>query len=289
MGKKVLICLVVVLIVMTMLSSPKAPAEAIPQVKVSVFNFGTVNMEASGYGTTVTNMLMNSLGAEHTLYLLDRKELESFLNLNDLQQNDNLDNVVNIGARLGLNVIVVGSVEKKGSIIAINCKVIHVEQKRPIMNTQVRSLGDAGLVNEIRKLTSLITTTISSMALKQKDGEDKAAIKGPVSVQKRAGNKRVFLNWDEPPGMAAAGYEIFRSNAESGPFTRITQVPQPEYLDQDLERNTIYYYKIRAFDNRGLKSDFSPVISAESALTPNPPMILKAEGHIRSIQLTWSP
>jgi fibronectin type 3 domain-containing protein len=190
---------------------------------------------------------------------------------------------------LGLNVIVVGSVEKKGSIIAINCKVIHIEQKRPILNTQMRSLGDAGLVNEIRKLASLITKTISSMALKQKDGEDKSAIKGPVSVQKRAGNKRVFLNWDEPPGMAAAGYEIFRSNAESGPFTRITQVTQPEYLDQDLDRNTIYYYKIRAFNNRGIQSDFSSVISAESALTPNPPMILKAEGHIKSIQLTWSP
>ncbi|MCX5854395.1 MAG: hypothetical protein NTZ24_07460, partial [Deltaproteobacteria bacterium] len=263
--------------------------EAIPRVKVSVFNFGTVNMEASGYGTTVTNMLMNSLGAEHSLYLLDRKELESFLNLNDLQQNDNLDNVVNVGTRLGLNVIVVGSVEKKGSIIAINCKVIHIEQKRPILNTQLRSLGDAGLVNEIRKLTALITTTISSMALKQKDGEDKTAIKGPGGMQKRAGNKRVFLNWDEPPGMAASGYEIFRSNAESGPFARIAQVTQPEYLDQDLDRNTTYYYKIRAFNNRGLRSDFSSVISAESALTPNPPMILKAEGHIRSIQLTWSP
>jgi fibronectin type 3 domain-containing protein/TolB-like protein len=289
MGKKVLSCLVVlVFLVMTMLSSPKAAAEAIPRVKVSVFNFGTVNMEASGYGTTVTNMLMNSLGAEHSLYLLDRKELESFLNLNDFQQNDNLDNVVNIGTRLGLNVIVVGSVEKKGSIIAINCKVIHIEQKRPILNTQLRSLGDAGLVNEIQKLTSLITTTISSMVLKQKDGEDRAAIKGPVSVQKRAGNNRVFLNWDEPPGMAAAGYEIFRSNAESGPFAKITQVTQPEYLDQDLDRNTTYYYKIRAFNNRGIQSDFSSVISAESALTPNPPMILKAEGHVKSIQLTWS-
>jgi len=289
MRKKILCCLFICLLVMTVLYSTKVVAEAIPQVKVSVFNFGTVNLEASGYGTTVTNMLMNSLGSEHSLYLLDRKELESFLNMNDLQQNDNLDNVVNIGTRLGLNVIVVGSVEKKGSIIAINCKVIHVEQKRPIMNTQVRSLGDAGLVNEIRKLTSLITTTISGMVSKQKDSEEKAGIKGPVNVQKRAGNKRVFLSWDDPPGMAAAGYEIFRSNAESGPFARITQVTQPEYLDQELERNTTYYYKIRAFDNRGLKSDFSQVISAESALTPNPPVILKAEGHIKSIQLTWSP
>jgi fibronectin type 3 domain-containing protein/TolB-like protein len=280
MGKKILRCLFVCLFMMTVLYLPKAVADAIPHVKISVFNFGTVSLEASGYGTTVTNMLVNCLGAERSLNLLDRKELEAFLNLNDYQQNDNLDNVVNIGTKLGLNVIVVGSIEKKGSIIIVNCKVIHIEQKRPILNTQLRSLGDVDLMKEIRKLSSLITTAISGMTVKQK---------GPVNVQKRAGNNRVFLNWDEPPGMETAGYEVFRSNSESGPFARIVRITQSEYLDQDLDRNTTYYYKIRAFNNRGLQSDFSPVISAESALTPNPPVILKAEGHIRSVQLTWSP
>jgi fibronectin type 3 domain-containing protein len=289
MGKKVLYCLLIFLLIITVPCSPTAFAETIPQIKISVFNFGTVNLEASGYGTTVTNMLMNCLGAEHALDLLDRKELEAFLNLNDLQQNDSLDNVVNIGTRLGLNVIVVGNVDKKGSIIAINCKLIHIEQKKPILNTQLRSLGDAGLMNEIRKLSSLITQTISSLASKQKDSEEKSTFKGPVNVQKRAGNKRVFLGWDEPPGMAAAGYEVFRSNSESGPFARITQVTQPEYFDQEVDRNTTYYYKIRAFNNKGLQSDFSSIISAETALTPNPPVILRAEGHVKSIQLTWSP
>lgn len=280
MGKKILRCLFVCLFMMTVLYLPKAVADTIPHVKISVFNFGTVNMEASGYGTTVTNMLMNSLAAEHSLNILDRKELEAFLNLNDYQQNDNLENVVNIGTKLGLNVIVVGSIEKKGSIIIVNCKVIHIEQKRPILNTQVRSLGDVDMMKEIRKLSSLITTALSGMAMKQK---------GPVNVQKKSGNKRVFLSWDESPGMEAAGYEVFRSNSESGPFARIARITPSEYLDQDVDRNTTYYYKIRAFNNRGLQSDFSPVISAESALTPNPPVILKAEGHIRSIQLTWSP
>jgi len=62
--------------------------------------------------------------------MLDRKELEAFLSLNDLQQDDRLENVVNIGTRLGLNVIVVGDVEKKGAIILVNCKVVLIEQKK---------------------------------------------------------------------------------------------------------------------------------------------------------------
>ena len=78
MRKNILHCLIVSFLMMTVLYLPFAIAEATPRVKISIFNFGSVNMEASGYGTTVTNMLMNNLGAEHFLDVLDRKELEPF-------------------------------------------------------------------------------------------------------------------------------------------------------------------------------------------------------------------
>ncbi len=288
MGKKFVYYAGTFLLLLSFAFPAAALSQSSSQIKISVFNFLTTNLEASGYNTTVTNLLMNNLACEPSLALLDRKELEAFLNLNDLQQDDNLENVSNIGSRLGLNVIVVGSVGKKGTIIIINCKVIHVEQKRVIFETQARALGDSGLMMEIRKLSSAISTVMSNYAMKQRDAE-KAVNQGPVNVQKRSGNKRVHLNWEDPPGAAAAGYEIFRGNSESGPFIKVTQVNKPEYLDQELERNTTYYYKIRSFSAKGLQSDFSAVIPAETALTPNPPVILKVEGHIKSVELTWSP
>ncbi len=265
-----------------------AATTASAQIKVSVFNFGTLNLEASGYGTTATNMLMSSLGAEPALAVLDRKELEAFLNLNDLQQDDKLDNVVAIGTRLGINMIVVGNVEKKGSIIIINSKVIHVESRKTFFSTQLRALGDAGLVGEIRKLSSMIAGAIKAQAARGGD-EGKAALKGPVQVQKRGGNKRVFLSWEDSPDTRPAGYEVFRGVQEAGPYVKIGESTKPEYADQDLESNRTYFYKIRAFDARGGRSDYSAVVSAETALTPNPPVILKMESHVKSILLTWSP
>jgi len=266
-----------------------AATDAVAQIKVSVFNFGTLNLDASGYGTTVTNMLMNSLGAESSLAVLDRKELEGFLSLNDLQQDDRLENVVAIGSRLGINMIVVGNVEKKGSIIVINSKVIHIESKKAFFSTQRRALGDAGLVGEVRTLSSMIAAAIKAQAAKGGEEMMKAAIKGPINVQKRGGNKRVYLSWEDSPDTKPAGYEVFRSVQEAGPYVRIGQSPKREYTDQDLESNKTYFYKIRAFDARGGRSDYSAVVSAETALTPNPPVILKTEGHVKSIQLTWSP
>jgi hypothetical protein len=258
------------------------------QTKISVFNFSTANLEASGYGTSVTNMLVNCLKGQPGLAVLDRKELEAFLSLNDLQQNDNLENVTNIGNRLGLNVIVTGGVEKKGPLILITCKVIQVERKRVLLNTQVKSLGDASLASEIMRLSTMISSTVTGYAAVSPETQE-PVLKGPLNVQKRSGNKRVYLSWEMSPESAASGYEIFRALSESGPFVRIAQVTVPEYLDQGVEKNTIYYYKIRSFTAKGEQSAFSAVVSAESALTPNPPIILKTERHVKSIQLTWSP
>jgi fibronectin type 3 domain-containing protein/TolB-like protein len=261
---------------------------ATPQTRIAVFNYVTLNIEASGYNTIVTNLLMNDLACVPSLALLDRKDLEAFLSLNDLQQNDNVESVSNIGSRLGLNMIIVGSVGKKGTVIIVNSKVIHIEQRRAIFETQISAIGDAGLMSELKNLSASIIAAISGYAAKQKDWE-KAATRGPINVQKRSGNKWVRLNWEDPAGITASGYEIFRGATENGPFGKIAQIERPEYLDQDVERGTSYFYKIRSFDAKGIKSDYSSTISAGTALTPNPPVILRADAHVKSIELTWSP
>jgi fibronectin type 3 domain-containing protein/TolB-like protein len=254
-------------------------------VKMAIFNFQTVNMEASGQGTAITNMLLTSLISERSLNVLDRKELEAFLTLNDLQQNDKLDNVTNIGTRLGLNLIVVGSVEKKGAILLINCRAIGIEQRKIIFSKQIRSLGDASLGSEISDLSkALVSTVISAYS---SDGQ--AAFSGPVNIVVRPGNKQILMSWDGPANTMAVSYEIFRATNQSGPYAKVSQVTVSEYADQNLEKNVLYYYKIRAYNEKGARSEFSEVFFAETVLTPNSPVILKAESHIRSIQITWTP
>jgi len=68
-------------------------------IKVTVFNFNIQNIEASGYGSNITNQLINTLQAYPSLAIMDRKELEQFLSLNEFQQNDNPKNAFLIGNR----------------------------------------------------------------------------------------------------------------------------------------------------------------------------------------------
>jgi len=332
MGKNIS-CLFVFLLIVVVFSLPVAFSQADPPVKISIFNFHTVNMEASGYGTTVTNMLLNSLSAEHSLNLLDRKELETFLNLNDLQQNDNLDNVVNIGTRLGLDVIVAGSVEKKSSVIAVTCKVINIEKKKIILDTQIKSLGDVGLTMEIKKLSSLIAGTISNPTPKHEEAEEAsmAAVpaispdntqgesvpavtaepvlnpKPPVILNTEGYIRSVRLMFspasgsDESP-IKLKGFKVYRAKAQQGPFAEIANVlfadlqrepvvagkkPGMVYIDRHLGDGEECYYKLKAYNEVNLESDFSDSVKGASV---RPVSDLEAQGDlIREVVLTWSP
>jgi len=284
MGKKC--CLIFLMI---MLFYPVIVlADTSLQARIAVFNFRTVNLEASGYGTSVANMLIDSLKEKSELIMIGRRDLEAFLNLHEFQQDDNPANVLNIGAQLGVDVVVVGNVEKKGATIVVNCKVIHIKQKTSILNTQLVSFGDTALGGEIKKLSTSIGKAIADAATK-KVSEEKPTWGGPVNIKKRLGSRSIYLSWENAPGNTAVSYEVFRSTSESGPFIWISQVAQPEYLDRNLEKNTTYYYQIRASASSGLRSNFSSVIRAETVPVPNPPVILKAIGHIKSVDLIWSP
>jgi hypothetical protein len=265
-----------------------AAADVNQPVRLSVFNFGTTNLEASGYGTTVTNMLAASLATEPSLSLLDRRDLEAFLSLNDLQQNDILDNVIGIGSRLNLDMVVAGTVEKKGGVIYINAKIVHIPQKKIVFSTQARAFGDAGLQGEIRTLRAAVIKTVAAQAGRQ-SADSAAPVKGPLNIKKRTGSQKIQLTWEDPPGNDAAGYEVFRGPSDQGPFIRIANTTRPEYLDQNVKNASTYVYKIRSITGKGIRSDFSDPVTAEIAPAPNPPVILKAEGRIKSIQLTWSP
>jgi uncharacterized protein len=262
------------------------------EYKLSVFNFGTLNIEASGLGTSVTNTLISTLKTEPSISILDRKDLETFLNLNDLQQNDQLDNVVNIGSRLGLDFIVVGSVSKRGSSIVVNCSLIQIDRRKEVYSTRVRALGESALAAEVGKLGALLISVLTKdnpAGGAASDAEGASTVKSPVNFQKFPGNKKITLRWQIIPGFAAAGYEVYRGLDQNGPFAMLGQTDKTEYQDQNVEINTEYYYKVRAYDKLSRFSDFTSVLSARTDFAPNPPIIMKTEGRSKNILIVWAP
>ena len=263
------------------------------ELKLSVFNFGTANIEASGLGTSVTNALISNMSRNPSISILDRKDLETFLNMNDLQQNDQLDNVVNIGSRLGLDFIVVGSVAKRGSAITVKCGLIQIDKRKEVYSTHVQAQGESALSAEIAKLASLITSVLTKSGAgpesESAQGGGGPGAAAPVNFRGVPGNKKIILRWQVVPGFAAAGYEVYRAQNANGPFAMLGQTDKTEFADQNVDNDISYFYKVRAYDRLSRLSGYTPVVSARTDFAPNPPIILKTEGRAKSMLIVWAP
>jgi TolB-like protein len=137
-------------------------AGAINISRLSVFNFNTTNMDAVQYGPEVTDLLTDALGKHQAFSIISRHDLQEFLRLNDLQQNNNIGDMVNIGSRLGLNFIVTGRIEKKGVILAIECLVVDIYNHKVIFTRKIQVIGNSNLATEVKKLSDSIAATITA-------------------------------------------------------------------------------------------------------------------------------
>lgn len=261
------------------------------QVKIAVFNFSIQNIEASGYGSNITNQLSNALEAYPALIIMDRKELEHFLAMNEFQQNDNPQNILAIGNRLGLEIIVAGKVLKQNSNILVDCRVFNITRQVEILHKELKLLGDAKLGPALKELAAQINQAVlnsKSETVEQIKPKEKE-VKETCKLTAKPGRSKITLHWQSPETFQAVNYKIYRAIAASGPFIKLGQTNESFYQDTDAEDKVQYFYKIKAYNAKGDETEFSAVVQASLVPAPEPPIILKAESHVRAIAVFWTP
>ncbi|MCD6160797.1 MAG: hypothetical protein J7K40_00090 [candidate division Zixibacteria bacterium] len=77
----------------------------------------------------------------------------------------------------------------------------------------------------------------------------------PYNMTAETDSNRVNLEWDEVSG--AYSYEVFRKRDGDTNYQLIVEVFQGPYYSEELEFEGIYWYKVRALTQGGLRSGFS--------------------------------
>lgn len=69
----------------------------------------------------------------------------------------------------------------------------------------------------------------------------------------------VRLAWDPVPEYRIAGYHLYRSPQEAGPWQRVNLdlIPGTWYLDETVESGETWYYAVTAVNTSGAESDLS--------------------------------
>ena len=96
-------------------------------------------------------------------------------------------------------------------------------------------------------------------------GQKQAALAAPTNLKLMIVPNGFKLSWKPAPGassVAVTGYEIFRADLASGPFTPVAKVDRGvfQYIDTTASREIIYYYKVRAVSEAETSPDSNTVI-----------------------------
>ena len=84
-------------------------------------------------------------------------------------------------------------------------------------------------------------------------------------IQSRNSNK-LRIQWNAVgEGMS---YELYRSTEQEGTYSMVSSVTGNTYDDAGLEQGVTYYYKVRAVDANGKKTEFSPAYSGRTLVKP---------------------
>jgi len=89
-----------------------------------------------------------------------------------------------------------------------------------------------------------------------------------ISTDTTLGPDVIALSWDPSPSPDRYGYNVFRSQNVSGPFSRVNQdviANTSYYRDENLEQLTQYHYKVATVDSSRVPSGLSEVVSQSTA------------------------
>jgi hypothetical protein len=89
---------------------------------------------------------------------------------------------------------------------------------------------------------------------------DRQAPAVPTGVGSITGDGYVVVYWNPVYEDDLAGYGVYRSRFEQGPYARIGEVARDDetrFVDEDLTNGVTYFYAVDAFDYNGNESDLN--------------------------------
>jgi len=88
------------------------------------------------------------------------------------------------------------------------------------------------------------------------DGDTRAPAP-PRNLTATSGPGSVSLNWSDNAESDLAGYRVYR-RTEDTKYALLTRTRSSAYRDESVTGGKIYYYRVKAYDNAGNVSDWSP-------------------------------
>ena len=106
-----------------------------------------------------------------------------------------------------------------------------------------------------------------------------------VTAGNNASTGKITLKWKAVKG--ATKYEIYRATSKNGTYTKLNTISGTSFTNTSANAGYSYYYKVRAIDKNGVKSDFSKIVGRTCDCAA-PVVKVSNVASTGKIKLTWN-
>lgn len=168
-------------------------------------------------------------------------------------------------------------------------------------NEKVNSFLDRNLDNEkeyfyyMKSVNSFGIESRAGKIISAKPGENRIP-PAPSDIEFELQADFLNISWDYNSRIEAKGYELYKSESDSGSFTKIYPISdklldanRKNFYDTDIKAGRRYFYYLRSINSNGDASKPSDTLSffIEDDQPPLPPKNLEAIGDTNKIILKW--
>jgi len=263
------------------------------QDALAIFNLTPTNMEAMGYDGEILYALISVLEREKTIELMPRREMEEVLFQAGLIQGGDTEAIVKAGKALGITYVLYGSVTKKAGRILATLKLMDVQQKRLIKTWNNSFAGRDSILDEMPAFAGELSSTIIN---REKSYAVPAAVQArPVveieNLKAKSQGKKVVLTWKSDPSMPIAGFNVYRSQNQKGPYQHQGKTDTTIFNDTNVKQGKSYYYRVGIVLSSGkeVKSSYAAQVKSVGQRIPHSPLVLSSKGYVRRTEIKFVP
>jgi fibronectin type 3 domain-containing protein len=263
---------------------------------LAIFNFRATNIEAMGPNTEILYALIPNLEQDKSIKLMPRRELEEALHQAGLTQSDNPDRVLEAGKTLGVTFILFGKVNKKGSQIIAQFKLMDIENAAVLQTWDKTFSGREDILNQMPLLAQALSLTIADRNKYVPSAPPSSKPKPQIYIkvenfQARGKGKEVIITWKFDPQQPIAEFNVYRSEKPEGPYQFLGKTRKNVFSDTTIRKGKSYCYRLGITLNSGKEITTQKIVRIATAgvKLPHPPVIMGARGRIRRTEIKFVP
>ena len=259
---------------------------------LAIFNLKATNIEAMGYNGEILHALISSIESNKDIDLMPRREIEEVLFKTGLVQDNTHEAVLAAGKALGINFVLFGDVNKKGSEIITRLSLMDIEHKGIVKNWDLIFRDRDSIIQKVPEFSRDLSTTL----INRKSGAGDASLESQTSTEVEYLNAKiegdaVRLSWRLRTHKASLSYHVYRAESKEGPYQFLGKTADSFFQDSTVKKGLTYFYRIGiiAGTDPEVKSSHTALFITTGEKRPHPPLVMSGRGYVKRTEIKFVP